>query len=132
MKMLAYRGHAPSEWSSLFWSFLRNRIVDLQRRGLFRLRWLIPGSSNDDGEPLDWADDSPDPSRNNDSREAWTRISAALRKLPARQREAFTLRVLEELDVADTARIMGFSEGSVKTHLSLARVALQQQLEEFR
>ena len=58
MKMLAYRGHAPSEWSPLFWSILRNRIVDLQRRGLFRLRWLIPGSSNDDGEPLDWADDS--------------------------------------------------------------------------
>ncbi|QIL21310.1 RNA polymerase sigma factor [Thermomonas sp. HDW16] len=132
MKMLAYRDHPPSEWSPLFWSILRNRIVDVQRRGLFRLRWLIPGSSNDDGEPLDWADDSPDPSRNNDSREAWTRISAALRKLPARQREAFTLRVLEELDVADTARAMGCSEGSVKTHLSRAREAMQKQLEEFR
>ena len=132
MKMLAYRDRAPSEWSPLFWSILRNRIVDLQRRGLFRLRWLVPGSSNDEGEPLDWADDSPDPSRNNDSREAWTRISAALRKLPARQREAFTLRVLEELDVADTARVMGCSEGSVKTHLSRAREAMQKQLEEFR
>ena len=132
IKMLGYRDHPASEWSPLFWSILRNRIVDLQRRGLFRLRWLIPGSSNDDGEPLDWADDSPDPSRNNDSREAWTRISAALRKLPARQREAFTLRVLEELDVADTARAMGCSEGSVKTHLSRAREAMQKQLEEFR
>ena len=132
MKMLAYRGHAPSEWSPLFWSILRNRIVDLQRRALFRLRWLVPGSSNDDGEPIDWADDSPDPARNNDSREAWTRIRAALRGLPARQREAFTLRVLEELDVADTARVMGCSEGSVKTHLSRAREALQKQLEEFR
>lgn len=131
MKMLGYRDHAPSEWSPLFWSILRNRIVDLQRRGLFRLRWLVPGS-NDDGEPIDWADDSPDPSRNNDSREAWTRISAALGNLPARQREAFTLRVLEELDVADTARVMGCSEGSVKTHLSRARDAMQKQLEEFR
>jgi RNA polymerase sigma factor (sigma-70 family) len=132
IKMLGYRDHAPSEWTPLFWSILRNRIVDLQRRGLFRLRWLVPGSSNDDGEPLDWADDSPDPSRNNDSREAWTRISAALGNLPARQREAFTLRVLEELDVADTARVMGCSEGSVKTHLSRAREAMQKQLEEFR
>ena len=132
IKMLGYRDHPPSEWTPLFWSILRNRIVDLQRRGLFRLRWLVPGSSNDAGEPLDWADESPDPSRSNDSREAWTRISATLGNLPARQREAFTLRVLEELDVADTARVMGCSEGSVKTHLSRAREAMQKQLEEFR
>ena len=65
-------------------------------------------------------------------REAWTQIVTALRRLPARQREAFTLRVLEELDVADTARIMGCSEGSVKTHLSRARDALQKQLEVSR
>lgn len=132
MKMLGYRDRTPSEWTPLFWSILRNRIVDMQRRALFRLRWLVPGSSNDEGEPLDWADESPDPSRSNDSREAWTRIGTALRALPARQREAFTLRVLEELDVADTARVMGCSEGSVKTHLSRARDALQKQLEEFR
>ncbi|MEF9977412.1 MAG: RNA polymerase sigma factor [Thermomonas sp.] len=132
MKMLGYRERPASEWSPLFWSILRNRIVDIQRRGLFRLRWLIPGSTDKDGEPVDWADDGPDPSRSHDSREAWSRISDALRTLPTRQREAFTLRVLEELDVADTARAMGCSEGSVKTHLSRAREALQRQLEEFR
>ena len=132
MKMLGYRDRPAAEWSPLFWSILRNRIVDIQRRGLFRLRWLLPGSTDKDGEPVDWADDGPDPSRNHDSREAWSRISEALRTLPNRQREAFTLRVLEELDVADTARVMGCSEGSVKTHLSRAREAMQKQLEEFR
>lgn len=132
MKMLGYRGRPATEWSPLFWSILRNRIIDAQRRNLFRLRWLRPGSSNDGGEPLDWADGSPDPSRANDSFEAWTRISAALARLPARQREAFTLRVLEQLDVAETARAMGCGEGSVKTHLSRARDALQKQLEDFR
>ena len=60
------------------------------------------------------------------------RVDRALRALPARQREAFTLRVLEELDVEATAKIMGCSEGSVKTHLFRAREALQKQLEEFR
>ena len=132
LKMLAYRERPASEWSPLFWSILRNRMVDMQRRGLLRLRWLLPGSTDRDGETLDWADDAPDPSRSHDGREAWEHIGAALRRLPARQREAFTLRVLEELDVADTARVMDCSEGSVKTHLSRARAALQKQLEDFR
>lgn len=132
LKMLAYRDRPAAEWSPLFWSILRNRIVDMQRRGLLRLRWLLPGSTDRDGEALDWADDAPGPARSHDGREAWERIGAALRKLPVRQREAFTLRVLEELDVADTARAMGCSEGSVKTHLSRAREALQKQLEDFR
>lgn len=132
MKMLAYRERPASEWTPLFWSILRNRIVDIRRRGFFRLRWLRPGTAGDDGAAVEWADGAPDPSRSHDSREAWSRISDALRRLPARQREAFTLRVLEDLDVADTARAMGCSEGSVKTHLSRARATLQQQLEEFR
>lgn len=132
LKMLAYRDHPASEWSPLFWSILRNKMTDMQRRSLFRLRWLLPGSTDKDGDAVDWADTTPDPSRSHDSREAWQEISNALRKLPARQREAFTLRVLEELDVAETARVMGCSEGSVKTHLSRARDALQKQLEAFR
>jgi RNA polymerase sigma-70 factor (ECF subfamily) len=40
--------------------------------------------------------------------------------------------VLEDLDVATAARVMGCSEGSVKTHLSRARDALKRQLEAFR
>ena len=133
IKMLGYRERSPGEWPPLFWSILRNRIIDMQRRGMFRLRWLVPSNEHEDGSTIDWADENlPGPSRNHDSREAWTRISAALGNLPRRQREAFTLRVLEELDVADTATVMGCSEGSVKTHLSRARAALQEQLEEFR
>lgn len=132
VKMLAYRERPATEWSPLFWSILRNRITDMHRRGLFRLRWMLPGSADRDGDPVDWADDTPDPQRSHESREAWTRIRAALRGLPDRQREAFTLRVLEELDVAETAAVMGCSEGSVKTHLSRARAALQRQLEDVR
>jgi len=51
-------------------------------------------------------------------------IEQELAKLPARQREAFLMRYWEELDVAETARIMGCSEGSVKTHCSRATHAL--------
>jgi RNA polymerase sigma-70 factor (ECF subfamily) len=131
VKMLGYAQRPPAEWTPLFWSVLRSRIIDVQRRRTFRLKWLLPAPADDEG-PVDWADPGPDPSRSHDSREAYGHLARALQALPARQREAFTLRVLEELDVETTARVMGCSEGSVKTHLSRARDALSRQLEDFR
>jgi len=131
MKMLAYRERPPQEWTPLFWSILRRRIIDLQRRARFRLRWLAPAGDGHGGDAgIDWADPGAGPAQAHEQREAYGRLAQALRALPARQREAFTLRVLEEMDVATTAQVMGCSEGSVKTHLSRARQALHTQLED--
>jgi RNA polymerase sigma-70 factor, ECF subfamily len=55
-------------------------------------------------------------------------IDGEVQKLPTRQREAFLLRYWEELDVAETASVMGCSEGSVKTHCSRAVHALAKAL----
>jgi RNA polymerase sigma-70 factor (ECF subfamily) len=51
-------------------------------------------------------------------------IEIEVQALPSRQREAFLLRYWEELDVAETAAVMGCSQGSVKTHCSRAVQAL--------
>lgn len=132
MKMINYRDRPAAEWTPLFWSILRSRIIDIQRRRTFRLRWLVSPQERDDGSMPDWSDDGPDPSRTHDGKEGYARLSDAVARLPRRQREAFSLRILEELDVATTARVMGCSQGSVKTHLSRARETLQQQLEDWR
>lgn len=55
-------------------------------------------------------------------------IDQEVSMLPARQREAFLLRYWEELDVAETAAVMGCSEGSVKTHCSRAVHSLAKSL----
>src|SRR5690606_41339659 len=57
-------------------------------------------------------------------------IEAEIARLPARQREACLLRYWEEYDVAETAALMGCSEGSVKTHCSRATRALARALRE--
>jgi RNA polymerase sigma factor (sigma-70 family) len=55
-------------------------------------------------------------------------LRAALRRLPARQQEAVALHYLLDLPVAETATVMGCDEGTVKTHLSRARLALERAL----
>jgi RNA polymerase sigma-70 factor (ECF subfamily) len=126
--MLVYRQRPHAEWTPLFWSILRRRIVDLQRRNTFRLRFLAPSHRHDAGPDIDWADPASDPASTHAVRAACSQVATALSALPRRQREAFSLRVLEELSVEDTARARGCSEGSVTTHLSRARATLRQEL----
>ena len=50
-------------------------------------------------------------------------LVAALRRLPARQREVIVLRLLLDLDTATTARTLGVPSGTVASHLHRGRVA---------
>ncbi|TAL71956.1 MAG: RNA polymerase sigma factor [Rhodanobacter sp.] len=132
-----YRDKPANEWAPLFWGILRRRIVDLQRRRKVRsivIGWL-GGGHDDNGEELpswDPADTGPDPLDRVRDAQSWADLSRALRALPRRQREAFSLRMLEGLDVAETAQAMGCSEGSVKTHLSRAMQRLRKELEDWQ
>jgi RNA polymerase sigma-70 factor (ECF subfamily) len=132
-----YRDKPAAEWSPLFWGILRRRIVDLQRRRKVRsivVGWLGGGRDGDGDELPTWepADHGPGPLERLHDVQSYADMAAAVRQLPRRQREAFMLRMLEGLDVAETARAMGCSEGSVKTHLSRAMHHLRDQLEDWR
>lgn len=131
-----YAERPEAEWTPLFWSILRSRVTDLRRRRAVRNRFMVWfGSAHDaDGEAYDPIANAPDPggdpAQQFVERTALESIEAAVARLPARQREAFVLRVMEGLDGSATARAMGCSEGSVKTHLSRAMHALRAVLEE--
>jgi len=57
-------------------------------------------------------------------------VLAALRQLPARQREALVLRYYGELSEAQIAAVMGISRGAVTSHTARAVAGLQAVLEQ--
>jgi RNA polymerase sigma-70 factor (ECF subfamily) len=133
----AYADRPPEEWKPLFYRILENRIRDMQRRRTVRGRvmaWLpMRGDEDDeDYDPVAQAPSlEPQPLRRLELDEAVGALEQALGRLPRRQQQAFLLRTLEGLDVAETARAMGCSEGSVKTHYFRAVQALRAQLGEL-
>jgi RNA polymerase sigma-70 factor (sigma-E family) len=54
-----------------------------------------------------------------------TALLAALRRLPARQREVITLRLLMDLDTEATAKVLGIAPGTVSAHLHRAVATLR-------
>ena len=125
-------GHRPAgELPLLFHRIVQNAIRDYFRRSKVRSLWttlvssLSSGREGDDADPLE---SMPNPGEQPGDQLERTQvldiIGQELDRLPERQREAFVMRYLDELNVADTAKAMGCSEGSVKTHCSRAAHAL--------
>ncbi len=134
----AYGARPEEEWKPLFYRILENRIRDVQRRRMVRGRimsWLPFRRSEDDEDPPDPVDQAPSldpgPPRKLELEEAMTALEKAVGALPNRQQQAFLLRSLEGLDVAETAAAMGCSEGSVKTHYFRALQTLRAELGDF-
>jgi RNA polymerase sigma-70 factor, ECF subfamily len=133
----AYSDRPAAEWKPLFYRILENRIRDMQRRRTVRNRvmsWLPFRTELDEDEPdpiAEAASDEPLPVRRLEIEEAMSALEKALTLLPRRQQQAFLLRTMEGLDVAQTARAMGCSEGSVKTHYFRALQTLRAQLGEL-
>jgi RNA polymerase sigma-70 factor (ECF subfamily) len=120
----------------LFQRILQNAIRDWYRRQRVRSLWvtllsaLSPGRDAEQDDPLESlrpageGDAANLPQERLERRQVIEIINEEVSKLPDRQRDAFLMRYWEELDVAETAKAMGCSEGSVKTHCSRAAHAL--------
>jgi RNA polymerase sigma-70 factor (ECF subfamily) len=134
----SYADRPAEEWKPLFYRILENRIRDMQRRRTVRGRvmaWLPFNRDDEEDEsndPIAQApSNEPAPTMRLEMDEAMAALNAALQMLPQRQRQAFMLRSLEGMDVAETASAMGCSEGSVKTHYFRALQALRARLGDF-
>lgn len=130
-----YGDRPPEELPMLFQRILQNAIRDYYRRHKVRSTWttLFSMLAPKDEEDFDLLESLPventagladTPDGRLQQAQTLTLIEAEIRRLPARQREAFLMRYWEDMDVAETALAMGCSEGSVKTHCSRATHAL--------
>lgn len=125
-----YSDKPVAEYPMLFQRILQNTMRDYWRRQKVRNLWTTLFSSFSGGqdgeeerdplETIDVEDEKTDPMIELERGQTMAIIENALQKLPARQREAFVLRYWEDMDVAETAAVMGCSQGSVKTHCSRA------------
>ena len=135
-----YADRPMAEWPMLFQRILSNATMDWFRRQKVRnavVQNLSEFEGNDedgDFDLLETLQSIEDSLGTESAAEAVSRdqilrvIEGEVAALPARQREAFLLRYWEEFDVAETAVVMGCSEGSVKTHCSRAVHALAKAL----
>lgn len=136
-KLAEKYGDKPAEeLPLLFQRILQNTIRDYFRRQKVRSGWLTLFSSlqsrqeDEEFDPLDILEDQENqatplgPDQSLQQSQVIAIIEQALGQLPARQREAFLLRYWEGLDTTETAKAMGCTEGSVKTHCSRAVHAL--------
>jgi RNA polymerase sigma-70 factor, ECF subfamily len=141
MKLAENYGDRPSaELPPLFTRILQNVIHDFFRRQKVRSTWITLFSAltgkdeEDDSDPLETLEAASGSEGAESAADKVERsqvvaiIEEEVARLPARQREAFLMRYWEEMDVAETAAVMGCSEGSVKTHCSRATHALARAL----
>ncbi len=138
-----YADKPAPELPLLFQRILQNCIRDYFRRQKSKSSWLSFFSSfgskktdEDDFDILDSMDVEEQqsisviPDKTLQQSQTIAIIEQALENLPPRQREAFLLRYWEGMDTSETAKIMGCTEGSVKTHCSRAVRALSAFLEQ--
>lgn len=125
-----YSGHPAEQWPPLFQRILQNRITDCHRSKRWS-RLLMPWreESENEGPAFEIVDSRQLPQAEQlQQTRAMQRLQDALQSLPLRQQQAYLLRHWEGLDVKQTADAMHCSQGSVKTHLSRALVALKRAL----
>ena len=137
MKLVTRYGNKDADnWGPLFHRILQSTIRDWYRRSKVRnavRHFFLDTGTDDESNPMDEFADlaQAEPGQQLKNQQAMTALDKAIHRLPLRQQQAFLLRQWEGLSVAETAAAMGCSQGSVKTHLSRAIAALQNELGDY-
>ncbi len=123
----AYKHKPKLDWRPLFYRILQNKINDHHRK---QKSWLKLFFSHQDQSELteQQVSSEPSPLDRLGTLEQGNNMLAIIKELPSQQNQVIIYRHWQQMTVAETAKIMQISEGSVKTHLSRAIIKIKQQL----
>lgn len=131
IKFVEKYSHKPvGQWRPLFYAILNSRITDYHRKSSLTgriFRWL---GADDELETLDTRGGSAGPVEVLAEVLALEQLQKGIDTLSVRQKQVFMLRTWQGFSVAETAKILGCSEGSVKTHLSRATEVLMSMVDQ--
>jgi len=127
LKILDGRARFDGRASFRTWLFsvVRHTAAELRRRAALR-RWLPLAAlgTTPDGRP--------DPAALLARAEATRRLTAALDRLPRRQREVLHLVFYQDLTITEAAAVVGVGLGTARTHYERGKAALKRLLKEER
>jgi RNA polymerase sigma-70 factor (ECF subfamily) len=123
----SFRGEARME--TWFLRIVINTAYRHARRGRWFKKKTRPDSAGSGGP--DRISREPTPEQQSGAAQIRRRLTAAIGKLPRRQRTAFVLRYVEEMSTAETADLMECAPGTVKASLYKAVTRLRGQLKDL-
>lgn len=132
-----YAKRPAEERAPLFYRIVQNRLRDFFRQQRVRHRWVTTfadfykNNKSEDDYHLEAISNDLSSDQSLDVQNKMLYIDRVLSRLALRQQQTFLLRAWEGLTEQQTAQALGISVGSVKTHYSRARHALQAALDVF-
>lgn len=134
--VVKYADRPEAEWKPIFYKIMQNKVRDWQRHQTVRSVVLFwQKNDNQSSHSENWLENhaanqwSPDEHLQNSQRQQM--VLRVLQALPDKQRQCLLLRTWEGMSVAETANVMGCSQGSVKTHLFRATAKIKHVLGEL-
>lgn len=130
-----YQEHDCTQWKPIFYKMLQNKIRDWHRHQKVKnVLFFWRGEQDNtevhwDSSRTEYRGELKTPTEQIEKDQQQADVLRALSELSVKQQQCFILRSWEGLSVAETASIMGCSEGSVKTHYFRAVSKIKQMLE---